>query len=270
MSKIIRVVRKANDFTLFSNAFSAISLVCQAEKEGALAVVDWTEEYSPIVYRDPEASALIGPNIWEWYFEQPHGLPIGTPYNHVWEFSDDGNNGFLKYDHFSPENLALKRSVFPRLLRPVCAVTHLADKLLKEYRINPENTVAVQFRGNDSLHDTIPSRKGRKTLEHYYAVIDEAISRHPGFKVWIQTDDVSICADFMRRYPQSVRVNYFEQLSSPNQYTDRCSPKSGYDRGLDPAAMMVMLSRCAVMVKSVSNLADVAAALGTGEIIHIA
>ena len=202
-------------------------------------------------------------------FEQPHGINPDAEFSDTWPFVDGDHKEYFKYDHFSPEDLAHKRSIFPRLLSPVKAVHDLADSLLKAYDIDPTKTVAVQFRGNDSLYDTIPTRKGRPTLSHYYGIVDEVLGRYPGFKVWIQTDDSEISSDFRKRYPNSVQVKYFETIHSPNLYTDYVSPKSGYQRGLDPAAMMVMLSRCAVMVKSVSNLADVAAALGNGEIIHL-
>jgi len=270
MKKIIRVVRPTNNFTLFSNVFSSLSVVYLAELHGHLAYVDWSGELAPSVYQDIDAISKFGPNIWDWYFEQPHCISSDDTISDTWIFVDGEHKEYFKYDYFTPEDMAHKRSIFPRLLRPLKAVHDLAYSLFKEYGIDPSKTVAVQFRGNDSLHDTIPSRKGRPTLSHYYGIINEVLGRNPGFRIWIQTDDAEISNDFIKKYPDSVKVKYFETIHhASNLYTDLVSPKPGYQRGLDPAAMMVMLSRCAVMIKSVSNLADIAAALGNGEIIHI-
>jgi hypothetical protein len=208
--------------------------------------------------------------MWEWYFEQPHGLKESDGPFDTWAFVQDSSPEYFTFNLCTPEDLAYKRTILPRLLRPLEVGRKLADRLFDENHIDPSKTIVVQYRGNDSLHDPWTAYLKRKPLMEYCSLIDGLLDSHPGHRLWIQSDDADVILEFKKRYPDSATVPYFMSVPhTPNQYVDQMSPKSGYHRGLDAVAMMIMLSRCSVMVKSISNLAEIAASLSTGEVIHI-
>lgn len=245
-------------------------MVKLAETGNLRAYVDWSGQDVPFEYSDPEASERFGPNMWDWYFEQPHGLTGSEPMVDTWVFDKISSPHYFTFDVCTPEDLTFKRSIIPRLLRPLESGRRLAEGLFDEYNVDPSKTISVQYRGNDSLHDPYRPASHQKSLMDHEDMITGLLVKYPDHKIWIQSDDLGVIEKFRERFPGSLTIKYF--LSIPHnagKYSDQLSTKSGYHRGLDAVAMMIMFSMCSVMVKSISNLAEIAASLSTGEIIHI-
>lgn len=265
MSKYVRINRPPSDNSIFSYVLTMMALAHHAETLGLLCYVDWTSGNCPIVYTDPEASN-IKPNMWEWYFDQPHGVMEAPSDCDTWTFIEGKYPNEFRYNHWSIEDLVYKQSIVSRLLIPNLPTLKFAASIQSKYGIKPSKTIAVSYRGNDAVTD---SRRGMKSITYYFDTLNRLIEEHPDFLVWIQTDDSSVLDAFKDKYPSSISIGEFETISDPSTYADEVSKKRGYQRGLEAVTKMVILSRCAVLVKNMSNLSDMAAASSHGKIIHI-
>lgn len=265
MSRYVRINRPPSDSSLFSYVLTMMGLAHHAETMGRLCYVDWTGGYFPVVYSDSQASDTKA-NMWEWYFEQPHGIVEAPSGCETWTFVEGKYPNEFRYSHWSVEDLVHKQSVVRRLLRPNSSALEYATLIQARYHIEPSNTIAVSYRGNDAVTD---GRNYPKSIACYFDTVDGLLSDYPDFKVWIQTDDSNAFSEFKQRYPSSLSIDEFNTISNPSQYVDKVSMKRGYQRGLDAVAKMIILSRCSVMVKNMSNLSDMASALSHGRIIHI-
>jgi hypothetical protein len=215
----------------------------------------------PGVYCDPKVSNELGPNVWDWYFEQPHGTSHHDPMPEVWQFHHDQYPEYFRYAYYSADDAKYKRSVIPRMLKIKPSVTSKAEALFSSYGMVPSKTIGFSYRGNNgAVGDRL-----FKPISDYFPVLNEVMARHPEFKVWIQTDDSRVLEEFKKTYPDAVRVGEFETIHDPVEFVDRVSPKSGYERGLDAATMMLMLSQCAVLLRNFGNLSDMSAALSVGD-----
>jgi hypothetical protein len=264
MSRIVRITRPPSDNSMFSYVNTMMSLAHIAETRGMLSFVDWTSGNHPTVYSDPEASGIMA-NMWEWYFEQPHGVSRAPDDCETWVWVDGKFPGSFRYNFWSKDDLLHKQSIISRLLRPNYAVKELVTILETRYGILAGNTIAVSYRGNDAVRDS----REVKPISCHIEVVDALKRQYPAYKIWIQTDDSVVLESFLKAFPEAIRIEEFEVISNPDLYVDKVSRKSGFQRGLYAVAMMAIMSRCAVLVKNISNLSDMASASSTGEIIHV-
>ena len=140
-----------------------------------------------------------------------------------------------------------------------------AARLLSKYSLLPDSTVAVSYRGTDMGTD------GRRAvpLSSFLQVVGTLDDRYPAYKVWVQTDDAYAKDALRSKYPKATYIDDFNTSYRKDTFADADSPKSGYERGLDVAAMILMLSRCKVLVNNGGNLVAIASHLSEGEVIDM-
>jgi hypothetical protein len=269
LQKIVELKRKScpPPASLSSWIVTTLAMAYSAELNDLLAYVEWSVEYQPMAYSDdPAAKALHGNNVWDWYFEQPHSVASDTKRDETWYWGTPVP-AYRLDDRFNLGQIYCSRgkSVIPRLFRPNEVVKAYADRLLDKCGLTPDNTIAVSYRGTDLGTD------GRHAtpLSNFFPVVDTLIARYPMYKVWVQTDDAYAKDALQSKFPKSVFVNDFVTSYRKDTFSDNASPKYGYERGLDVAAMILMLSRCKVLVKNSCNLAVIASHLSEGEVIDV-
>lgn len=272
MNGSVRLVRPRNDMSLFSHAWSMLSMVLKAEMDGLRAYIDldlkelqtyrdyYTGEERRGIYYDADAFREFGSNLWDWCFDQPHEVIPDDGMDETRSFIDAEFPCYFKYNTMDSGDVKYKRSIIPRLLRVKQAVLSRSQDLFGSHDLDPHKTIAFLYRANNKCGECVV-----RPLSAYFSVLDAAVCRYPAFKVWFQTDSLVAVSEFRKRYKDSVSVSHFETINDPRGWVEQFSPRSGYQRAIDAASLMFMLSRCAVLLRNFSNLADMSAALSTGE-----
>jgi hypothetical protein len=72
------------------------------------------------------------------------------------------------------------------------------------------------------------------------------------------------------RYPQAFLIEEFYQAPKGSKHNpERFSPMSGFERGMQPALMVWLFSKCAWLIKNRASTSAVASWLNDGEIVNI-
>jgi hypothetical protein len=200
------------------------------------------------------------PNMFLWYFKQPfaeHGERTET---WTWEYWKDPTPVPLM-----AMPLKVIKDYYKKHLHFSNAVNERGQQLVDKYSIDFANTIGVTWRGTDVYLDGRP----RVPIETYFPFIDEVLK--PGMRIMCTAEEETILDPLLARYPQAFKIEEF--FMSPFQHKEnpeRFSPMSGYERGMQPALMVWLFSKCAHYIKNRSSTGAVASWLSEGRIVSIA
>jgi hypothetical protein len=228
---------------------------------GERVYINWPAGKSLIDLYDVNKFAQCA-NQFEWYFKQPDGPGERTD-TWTWEtWPDPSGTGGLyaqpleTIKQFYRENLIFSDEVEAR-----------GQALLKRYDLDPANTIGVTWRGTDIYLDGRPYIP----IEAYFPWIDRALAETPSYRIACTAEEDGILDPLLARYPQAFKVDEFYQAPRGGKHNpERFSPLSGFERGLQPALMVWLFSKCAWYVKNRSSAAAVASWVSTGNIVSIA
>jgi len=259
----VALTRNPSPASLASHVHTMVSMLEYCRLNGHEAYVDWTNQPA-MLYR----SAALGANQWDWFCEQP--TPKWQPEQRwVWDQLNWKLHcpkvGELPFNAETKKEFAKLRRIVPLHLRLNQTVRDYGDALLAKNGIQPELTIAVSFRGTD---------KGVESpiapIEDFFETVEQAINNCTApMSLWIQAEEIEARRKFRARFPWALWVPEFFAAPSGATFADYLNPKIGVQKGTDACAMMYMMSRCAVIVKNASNLADLAVGLGTSEVYHV-
>lgn len=250
--------------TLTTWVYCAMWQLWAAEKMGRKGFIHWPDDplRSLEPYRDPVAFAG-SPNMFDWYFKQPlFDAPPERTETWTWEYNPEAGQ-----HNFMSQPLDVIKAYYREHCRFSDAVEARGRALAEKYAIDFGNTLAVTWRGTDCVTDGRP----RLPIEVYFPFIDEIISEHPGLRIFATAEEEGVLDALLLRYPQAFTITEF--YSAPNgslQNPERFSPFSGYERGMQPALLVWLLSKCAHYVKNRSSMGGVASWLSTGNIVCLA
>lgn len=213
------------------------------------------------------------PNAFEWYFEQPHFEPGERPRcDAVWTWEQSGDAGQYLAAHLGDYPLyttpAYIRAFYKKNVRLNAAVQARGEALAQKYAIDFSRTLAVAWRGTDCTLDGRP----RLPIEVYFPFIDDVLAQDPGLRILATAEEQGVLEPLLKRYPQAFTIS--EWVAAPHGAKD--NPEKiftsipGYERGMQPALMVYVLSRCKYLIKNRSSVASVASWLSDGHIICLA
>lgn len=266
MSKVIYLEKTDIYSTLTTWIYCHFWMMYAAELQGKDSYIHWPQKRSLASYNDPVKFAEE-PNMYNWYFRQPKVNEAKKESTWVWEDWKDPSplpfmanplsnikNYYKTYLHFSDE------------------VEQRGAALMFKYKIDFANTIGVTWRGTDIYLESQNGYEGRKytPIESYFAWIDKALEQMPNAKIAVTAEEEGILDPLFKRYPQAFKIEEFYQApKGGKQNPERFSPVSGFERGIQPALMVWLFSKCAWLIKNRASTSAVASWLSDGEIVNI-
>jgi hypothetical protein len=239
-----------------------------AEKMGLTPYINWPNGFNPPralePYHDLDQFSKVE-NMFDWYFEQPfvnNPPPRGECPIWTWETCEEAG----KFPLMS-EPLSVIREYYQKHLKFKPEVNSRGQALVDKYGIDFENTIGITWRGTDNVTDGRP----RLPIEVYYPFIDDILAENPNMRIMCTAEETEILTPLLSRYPQAFVIEEF--FSSPLGHMhnpERFSPFTGYERGMQPALMVWLFSKCAHYIKNRSSTGAVASWLSTGRIVCLA
>jgi hypothetical protein len=254
--------------TLTTWIYCAFWQMWAAEKMGRVSYINWPDGFTPPralkPYHDPAKFSEM-PNMFDWYFEQPFtNTPSPREQSTIWTWEDCPEAG--QYP-FMSEPLPVIKEYYKKHLKFKPSVDQRGEAIVKKYKIDFSKTIGLTWRGTDNVTDGRP----RLPIELYYPWIDDILAEHPDMRIMCTAEETQILDPLLERYPQAFVIEEF--YSSPLGHPDnpeRFSPFSGYERGMQPALMVWLFSKCSHYIKNRSSTGAVASWLSDGKIINLA
>lgn len=233
------------------------------EQQGKQSYINWTKGKFLKSYEDDKKFSEI-PNAYEWYFKQPMykyetGVYFGTE---TWETWQDPSPV-----PFMAQPLKVIKDYYKKNLHFNEETNKRGQAIVEKYRIDFSKTIGITWRGTDIYLDGRP----RIPIDKYFKFIDEILEKNPGFRIMATAEEEKILNPLFLRYPQAFLIEEFYQAPLGGKHNpERFSPMSGFERGLQPALMVWLFSKCAHYIKNRSSTGAVASWLSDGRIVNIA
>ena len=236
-----------------------------AEQMGRDVYINWPDGFSPgrslEAYQDKEMFAK-NPNMFNWYFEQPK-VKTAPPREVVWEWENCPEAG--QYPLMA-QPLSVIREYYKKHLHFNADTDARGEALVSKYDIDFSKTIGITWRGTDIYLDGRP----RIGIQTYFPFIDEILEKAPDMRIMATAEEERILDPLFERYPNAFGIEEF--VSAPYQSKhnpERFSNVSGYERGLQPALMVWLFSKCAHYIKNRSSTGAVASWISDGRIVSI-
>jgi hypothetical protein len=256
---------RGHSATLTTWVYCAMWQMYAAEKLGYDSYVNWpaVPTYALDPYWD-DAQFARQPNMYDWYFKQHFGGGQVPPRDRTfsWESMPELNTHNL-YGQPIDEIKSFYREHF----HYSDAVEARGQALVQKYGLDLSKTIGLTWRGTDAITDGRP----RLPIELYYPFIDDILSREPGLRILATAEEHSVLDPLLARYPQAFTINEF--FASPlgcRDNPERFSPFSGFERGMQPALMVWIFSKCAHYIKNRSSTGFIASWMSTGNVVCLA
>lgn len=230
-----------------------------AEQQGRESYIHWPKGLFLQSYEDANKFAEI-PNAYEWYFTQPSPAPRTETW--TWETWQDPSPV-----PFMAQPLQVIKDYYKKHLHFNDETNRRGQLLVDKYNIDFSKTIGITWRGTDVYLDGRP----RIPIETYFRFIDDILSREPNLRIMCTAEEERILDPLLARYQCAFKIEEF--ISSPYESKhnpERLSAVSGYERGLQPALMVWLFSKCAHYIKNRSSTGAVASWLSDGRIVSIA
>lgn len=213
--------------------------------------------------QDPAKFAEL-PNMYDWYFKQPCGWTDKNPppCEAAWEWETGPETGRF---NLMGQPLETIKAFYRENLVFSDAVEARGQALAQKYGIDFSRTIGLSWRGTDCVTDGRP----RMAIEVYFPWIDDILAADPGLRIMATAEEEGILAPLLARYPSAFVVAELAAapigcMQNPEKVRQDVP---GYERGMVPALMVWLFSKCAHYVKNRSSTGAVASWLSTGNII---
>lgn len=261
----VNIVKSDTAATLTTWIYCAFWQMHKAERDGHTPYINWHRARCLDAYKDDAKFNEI-PNMYDWYFVQPF-TSTPQPANQSWEWEKEGwGNGIVDDMALMGQPLSYMKEYFKKHLHFNDATNKRGEALVSKYNIDFANTIGITWRGTDIYLDGRP----RIPIEVYFPFIDEILEKNPNMRIACTAEEQGILEPLFARYPNAFNIDEF--ISAPNGCKDnpeRFSPVSGYERGLQPALMVWLFSKCAHYIKNRSSTGSVASWISDGRIVSI-
>lgn len=267
MSRVIFLEKTDIYATLTTWIYCSFWQMWAAEQIGRGVYINWPDGYSPgrclkdLIDKDKFREE---PNMFNWYFKQPK---VATPPSRneceIWTWEQWADPTAVS---FMAQPLAVIKEYYKKHLHFSEVVNQRGQELVDKYNIDFANTIGVTWRGTDNVTDGRP----RLSISTYFPFIDDILQMNPNCRIMATAEEESILDPLLERYPQAFKIEefYSSPLGHP-QNPERFSPMSGFERGMQPALMVWLFSKCAHYVKNRSSTGAVASWLSSGRIVSL-
>lgn len=254
--------------TLTTWLYCHFAMLWAAEQQGHKGYINWFENGGFLQsYEDKEKFKEL-PNAYDWYFKQPLFSEVSTrDETWTWETWKD-----VSPIPLMAQPLSLIKDYYKKHLHFNEETNRRGRLIVDKYGINFQKTIGLTWRGGDIYLESLNGNAGRKytPIEHYYKWIDKALEQIPDARIACTAEEQEILEPLFKRYPQAFLIEEFYQVPKGFKHNpERVSPISGYERGLQPALMVWLFSKCAWLIKNRASTSAVASWISDGEIVNI-
>lgn len=267
MNNIVTLEKNDIHSTLTTWIYCHFWMMWAAEQQGLLSYINWPKGGFVKSYEDIEMFAEK-PNAFEWYFKQPmiSFVPLVKDVR-TWETWTDTSPV-----PFMAKPLSVIKDYYKKHLHFSDVVNERGQSLVNKYGIDFSKTIGITWRGTDIYLESLNGNQGRKytPIEYYYHWIDKALEQIPDAKIACTAEEDGVLEPLLKRYPQAFKIDEFYQAPKGSKDNpERFSPISGFERGLQPALMVWLFSKCAWLIKNRASTSAVASWCSDGEIVNI-
>lgn len=266
MNDIIYLEKTDIGATLTTWIYCSFWQMYAAEKQGRDVYINWPDGHTPGRWLQPYLDSnkfAEKPNAFDWYFKQPK-VNFIPERKEVWTWETDG--GKMGDHHLMAQPLSVIRDYYKKNLHFSDEVNQRGQAIVDKYGIDFKETIGISWRGTDVYLDGRP----RIPIEIYFPFIDEILEKEPDLVLMCTAEEETILDPLLTRYPNSFKIEEF--ISSPfesKHNPERLSNVSGFERGLQPALMVWLFSKCAHYIKNRSSTGAVASWLSDGRIVSV-
>ena len=251
--------------TLTTWIYCAFWQMWAAEQQGKDVYINWPDGHTPpralLPYHDSDKFAQM-PNMFEWYFTQPK-IKEAQPATETWTWENWQDSSPVP---FMAQPLDIIKAYYKKHLHFNDVVNQRGHQIVEKYNIDFSKTIGITWRGTDNVTDGRP----RMPIEKYFKYIDLALEATPDARIMCTAEEETILQPLLDRYPQAFNIDEFH--SSPLGSLDnpeRHIPFSGFERGMQPALMVWLFSKCLWYIKNRSSTGAVASWLSEGIIVNL-
>lgn len=260
MRSIVTIEKNDIHCTLCTYLYCSFWQLWAAEQQGIDGYINWPTGKFLQSYEDSKKFSEI-PNAYDWYFVQPK---TNNQSGNVWIWENWKDECPVP---FMAQPLSVIKDYYKKNLIFNDETNRRGQLLVDKYGIDFSKTIGITWRGTDIYLDGRP----RFAIEVYFPFIDDILEKEPDLRLMCTAEEETILDPLFARYPNAFKIEEF--ISSPfeSKYNpERLSNVSGYERGLQPALMVWLFSKCAHYVKNRSSTGAVASWLSDGRIVNIA
>ena len=238
------------------------------EQQGKDGYISWPSGLFLQSYEDSNKFAEL-PNAYDWYFKQPKTNVVPERTDTItWENWQDPTPVA-----FMAQPLQVIKDYYKKNLIFNDETNRQGQILVDKYGIDFSKTIGCTWRGSDIFLESLNGNQGRKytPIEYYFDWIDKALDKIPDARIAATSEEDTILDPIFKRYGDRV-FKIEEFLSVPKGFKhnpERVSDVSGYERGLQPALMVWLFSKCAWLIKNRASTSAVASWCSDGEIVNI-
>lgn len=274
MSKVIFIEKTDTAATLTTWLYCSAWVMWAAEQLGFNDVyINWQQGHNPPralqAYEDAQMGS-VNSNQFEWYFKQPkleNPPPRKQANIWTWEHLNWDSGIDVSPYQFMSQPLEVIRDYYHKHFHFNEETNRRGQILVDKYGVDFEKTIGISWRGTDVYLDGRP----RIPIEVYFPFIEEILEANPNFRLMVTAEEEKILDPLFKRYGErAFKIDEF--ISSPFQCKhnpERLSNVSGYERGLQPALMVWLFSKCAHYIKNRSSTGAVASWISDGRIVSI-
>ncbi len=233
-----------------------------AEQLGHKSYINWFEGAGSLQSYQDRNKFAEKPNMFNWYFKQPMFSEVPSrEETWTWENWKDPVPISLM-----AQPLSVMKEFFKKYLHFSDEVESRGQQIVDKYGIDFKETIGITWRGTDIYLDGRP----RIPIETYFPFIDDILEKEPDLVLMCTAEEKTILDPLLARYPNAFKIEEF--ISSPFQSQhnpERLSEVSGFERGLQPALMVWLFSKCAYYIKNRSSTGAVASWISDGRIVSL-
>jgi hypothetical protein len=253
--------------TLTTYLYCHFWMLYSAEQMGHSGYIHWPKGLFLQSYEDSDKFKQM-PNAYDWYFIQPKfTAPPNRDETWTWENWKDPIPVSLM-----AQGLPTMKSYFKKHLHFNYETNVKGQAIVDKYDIDFKKTIGITWRGTDIYLESENGNSGRKytPIEYYFEWIDKALEQIPDARIAVTAEEEGILDPLFKRYPQAFLIEEFYQAPKGSKHNpERFSPMSGFERGMQPALMVWLFSKCAWLIKNRASTSAVASWISDGEIVSI-
>lgn len=271
MSKTIILQKNDIYCTMTTYWYCMAWMAYSASQLGYKSYFHWPKGLSVQSYDDLE-KFKEQPNQFGWYFLQPeqHSENVLNEGNEIWTWENWKDPLPVS---LMAQPLTVIKDYYKKNLHFNDAVNQRGQALVDKYGIDFSKTIGCTWRGGDIYLESLNGNEGRKytPIEYYFEWIDKALEKIPDARIACTSEETGILEPLFKRYGErAFLIEEFYQVPKGSKHNpERVSPMSGFERGLQPALMVWLFSKCAWLIKNRASTSAVASWCSDGEIVNI-
>ena len=156
-----------------------------------------------------------------------------------------------QYSDYAQLNYTALKPLMQRYFTPTPAIRDIMTHLEQKYRIDPENTCALFYRGNDKVTEI-----GLPEYSQYIYVGRQLLNLNPGIRFLVQSDETEFLDAMKAEFPTNHIICYDEIrhiASNPTTLVDKVFPEQNAVMSKNFLAIILTMAKCKYVVCGSGN-----------------